>query len=218
MDAETRWARRARVALLCGIAATLLPLPVEAQGGRLGVIGGVNFATLRGLDDVDLDKRTGSMGGISLVLPLGSTFALQTEALVVTGGAQPSSGTGDGISLTYAQVPVLLRLSLGAGGSVAPHVYAGPYFGLRIRCQIDTGSGDSDCDDVGGVNTETVDVGGIVGGGLDFDLGGLVLTGGARYGFGVSKVAEFDTGSVRESAKNGSFSIYAGLAIRFGGR
>jgi len=206
------------VALICGFAALLMPCVVAAQGGRIGIIGGVNFATLRGLDDVDLEKRTGSMGGLSLVLPLGSTFALQTEALVVSGGAQPKSGTGDGISLTYAQVPVLLRLSLGGSSPIAPHVYAGPYFGLRIRCQIDTGAGDSDCDDVGGVNTETVDVGGIVGGGLDFDLGGLVLTGGARYGFGVSKVAEFDTGSVRESARNGSFSIYAGLAIRLGGR
>jgi len=218
MHTDTSWDQRARVALICGFAALLMPCVVAAQGGRIGIIGGVNFATLRGLDDVDLEKRTGSMGGLSLVLPLGSTFALQTEALVVSGGAQPKSGTGDGISLTYAQVPVLLRLSLGGSSPIAPHVYAGPYFGLRIRCQIDTGAGDSDCDDVGGVNTETVDVGGIVGGGLDFDLGGLVLTGGARYGFGVSKVAEFDTGSVRESARNGSFSIYAGLAIRLGGR
>ncbi len=218
MHTDTGWAQRARVALVCGFAAILMPSVAAAQGGRIGIIGGVNFATLRGLDDVDLEKRTGSMGGLSLVLPLGSAFALQTEALVVTGGALPRSGTGDGINLTYAQVPVMLRLSLGSGSAIAPHVYAGPYLGLRIRCKIDTGPGESDCDDVGGVNTETLDLGGIVGGGLDFDLGGLVLTGGARYGFGVSKVAEFDSGSVRESAKNGSFSIYAGLAIRIGGR
>lgn len=218
MKTGAEWTRVMRAALIVGVASIAIPSASHAQGGRIGVIGGVNYATLRGLDDVELDKRTGSMGGLSLVLPLGSTFALQTEALVVTAGARPNSGTGNGISLTYAQVPLLLRLSPGSGLPIAPHMYAGPYFGLRIRCQIDTGPGDSDCDDVGSVNTETVDVGGIVGGGLDFDVGGVVLTAGARYGFGVSKVAEFDTGTVRESARNGSFSIYAGLAIRFGGR
>ncbi len=214
MIAAAGWSRGLRMTLMCSAMCLALPVVAEAQGGRFGIIGGVNFATLRGLDDVDLERRTGSMGGLSLVLPLGSTFALQTEALLVTAGAQAASNDG-GISLTYAQVPVLLRLSPAAGSPISPHVYAGPYFGMRIRCQIDTGSTSSDCDDVGDVNTETVDIGGIVGGGLDFSLGGLVLTGGARYGFGVSKVAEFGTGAAREAAKNGSFSVYAGLAVRF---
>lgn len=87
-------------------AASALPSsPVHSQGARIGIIGGPNFATLRGLDDVDLDKRTGSMGGLSLLLPLGAAFAFQPEALVVTGGAQPRTGSDDGITLTYAQVP-----------------------------------------------------------------------------------------------------------------
>lgn len=208
--------RRTQIALICGVAALALPAIVQAQGGRIGIIGGANFATLRGLEDLDVERRTGTMGGISLVFPLGASLGLQTEALVVSAGAQQRTGTGDGIDLTYAQVPVLLRMSLGEAPFVTPHLYAGPYFGLQIRCRIDTGPGDSDCDDVGGVNTETVDLGGIVGGGVDFNLGGLILTGGARYGFGVSKVAEFEVGQVRESAKNGSFSVYAGLAVRFG--
>ncbi len=38
----------------------------------------------------------------------------------------------------------------------------------------------------------------------------------ARYDFGVSKVVEFKTSSVRESAWNGAFAIYAGLAAGFG--
>ncbi len=203
-------------ALLLGAMVSTGPASVHAQGVGLGVIGGANFATLRGLDDVDLDRRTGAMGGVRLLLPLGTALSLQPEALVVTAGAKPRRGgsNDDGIRLTYAQVPVLLRLAPAGGMPISPHVYAGPYFGMRIRCQVDLD--DRDCDDVGSVNTETVDIGGIVGGGLDFDMGGLVLTGGLRYGFGVSKVAEFEAGSVRESAKNGSFSVYAGLGLRFG--
>lgn len=94
-------------------------------------------------------------------------------------------------------------------------MYAGPYFGIRIRCRVEIENQDGDCDDIDGLNTETVDIGGIVGGGLDFNLGGLILSGGVRYGFGVSKVAEFEFDNVREEARNGLFAIYAGLAIQF---
>jgi hypothetical protein len=207
-----------RVLAVAGTAMFVIgPAAAQAQqGARVGVIAGANFATLRGLDDVDLDKRTGAMGGLSLLLPLGSSWALQPEALVVTAGAEPSTAPGNGLSLTYAQIPLLLRLSPAAGSPIAPHLYAGPYVGLQIRCRVDVGGVDGSCDDVPGVNTESVDLGGIVGGGLDVNLGGLVLTGGVRYGFGVSKIAAFELDSVRESAKNGSFAVYAGLAVRFG--
>ena len=56
-----------------------------------------------------------------------------------------------------------------------------------------------------------------MGAGLDFDLGPLVLSGGARYSFGVSNVADFDIANVKQSAKNGVFALYAGAAIRVGG-
>jgi hypothetical protein len=83
---------------------------------------------------------------------------------------------------------------------------------------VDVGGVTGNCDDVPGISTNTVDAGGIVGGGLDLNLGALVLTGGVRYGFGVSKVADFDADGVRESASNGSYAVYAGLSVRFGGR
>ena len=201
--------------------ATLAALPtaaLHAQGPRVGAIVGANFARLDGLDDVDLDKRTGVVGGLSLLFPLGTPWSLQTEALLVTAGAEPGSGGGDGITLTYAQVPVLFRLSVAPGASLSPHVYAGPYLGFRIRCRVDVSGPDSDCEDAPGVSTQSVDVGGIAGGGLDLRVGGLILTGGVRYGFGVSKVAEFEFDSVRESARNGSFAVYTGLSVPLGGR
>lgn len=211
---------RSLAPLLAGLTLTValaVPSVTQAQeSGRFGVMVGANFATLRGLDDVDLDKRTGAMGGLFLVNPLGGALALQAEALVVTAGAQSSANNDDAVRLTYAQLPLLLRFSSAPNSLIAPHVYAGPYLGLKIACTIDFGDQDGDCDDAPGVSTKSVDVGGIVGGGLDVALGGLVLTGGVRYGFGVSKVAEFEFGSVRESAKNGSFAIYTGLSFRFG--
>ena len=208
----------ATAAMLLGLSTALLaaaPASLSAQGKRIGVIAGPNYASLRGLNDVELDNRSGSMGGLSFVLPLASFVAFQPEALVVTGGAEPRSGTDDGITLTYAQVPMLLRITPATGSAFTPHFYAGPYLGLQIRCRVEIDSQTSDCDDAPGISTETVDVGGIVGGGLDVGLGPLVLTGGVRYGFGVSKVAEFELDNVREEAKNGIFAVYAGLAIQF---
>lgn len=191
----------------------LLAAPVaqaRAQSAHVGLIGGATFASLRGIDG--LDSRTGLVGGLSVLLPFGS-FAFQPEALLVNKGAKASTGGPDGLELSYVELPLLFRLSLG-GAAVRPHAYAGPYFGLEVSCKVQGTSGD--CDDLPGVSTKSVDLGGIVGGGVDVDVGPLVLTGGARYGFGVSKVADFTIDAARESARNGAFALYAGVAIRLG--
>lgn len=191
---------------------TLFVLPTLAGAQtQFGAVVGATFSTLRGIDG--LDSRTGLIGGLSLVS--GGALGLQSGLLFTSKGAKGSNSTVDGVQLDYVEIPLALRISLGQGSNINPHVYAGPYLGFQIDCQVEGTSGD--CNDVPGVSTKTVDIGGVVGGGLDFNFGPLVLTGGLRYGFGVSKVADFEFGSVRESAKNGSFAIYTGLAIKLGG-
>lgn len=211
---QTRPRRRVASRALGVAAAMLLPLATAEAQSRIGVIGGATFATLRGVDNVD--QRDGAMGGVSLLFPVAGPFSLQTELLAVSKGAGGTIGpSSDGVKLTYAEVPVLLRFTPSAG-LLSPHVYAGPYVGLRINCTLQ--SGNSDCDDVGTVSTRSADMGGLVGGGVDLSLGRLVLTGGARYGFGVSKVIDFDVDNVRESAKTGTFALYAGVSLQLGGR
>jgi hypothetical protein len=201
-----------RTALLSALA--VVTLSVSASTGRaqgqVGVIVGATFSTLRGIDD--LDSRTGLVGGLSIVLPAAGPIALQPELLFVSKGAKGTNNGPDGIKLSYVEIPVLLRLSLGGTGPLKPHVYAGPYLGLQINCTVQGTS--SDCDDLPGLSTKTVDIGATIGGGLDFGLGPAVVTGGLRYGFGISTVAEFEVGNVRESAQNGVFAVYAGLALR----
>lgn len=188
----------------------LVPAGAKAQT-QFGGIVGATFSTLRGIDG--LDSRTGLIGGLSLVS--GGALGLQTGLLFTSKGAKGSTNTANGVQLDYVEVPLALRLSFGQGSNINPHVYAGPYLGFKIDCKVEGFSGD--CDDVPGVSTKSVDIGGVVGGGLDFSFGPLVLITGLRYGFGVSNVADFEFGSVRESAKNGSFAIYTGLAIKLGG-
>lgn len=198
--------------------AAVLPSGASAQSGQIGLIGGATFSNLRGLDDIEdvnLDSRTGLIGGGYLLLPLAGALQLQVEGLLVNKGAEPRTGTDNELRLSYAEVPVMLRLNLGSSSAVNPHLYAGPYLGLRINCTI---GDDTDCEDVPGTSVKSVDVGGIAGGGLAFDVGGLVLTGGARYAFGVSTLAELSGDGLEESVKHGGWAIYAGLGVRFGPR
>ncbi|MGQ0643503.1 MAG: outer membrane beta-barrel protein [Gemmatimonadaceae bacterium] len=202
-----------RVLTRLSLCATVLLVPAHRAVAQrqIGAVVGATFSTLRGIDG--LDSRTGLIGGLSLVM--GGPLGLQTGLLFVSKGAKGETSGADGLKLNYVEVPLLLRLGLSSGTGASPHIYAGPYLGFKIDCTVE--GTDADCDDVPDVSTKTVDIGGVVGGGLDFSFGPLVLTAGLRYGFGVSKVADFEFGSVRESAKNGTFAIYTGLAIKLGG-
>ena len=198
------------------LAAALISLPavVSHAQGQIGAIAGFTSTTFRGVNDIN--NRTGVIGGLSIVLPSGGAFTWQPELLLVSKGAKGTNSTPQGLKLNYLEVPVLLRLNLGSGSEITPHLYAGPYFGLQVDCKVQGISGK--CDDVPGVSTHTVDVGGTFGGGVSLDLSGVVFTGGLRYSFGVSKVADFDVASVKESAKNGGFALYTGVALRLGSR
>ncbi|MCU0634180.1 MAG: PorT family protein [Gemmatimonadaceae bacterium] len=199
-----------RAVVLCAAVVALAAVPkADAQ---MSLIGGATFSELRGVDDANLDRRTGAFGGLSFVAPFGrGTFALQPELLVVSKGANAPRNSGNGLRLNYLEVPVMLRLSLAPESVLRPHLYAGPYLGLRISCDV-SGSSQS-CDDVPDLNANEVDVGGIVGGGVMLALGGLNATVGGRYGFGVSRVADFRVNNVRESARNGTFALYVGLGF-----
>jgi len=196
-------------------ALALLAAPSSSQAqANVSAIAGATFSTLRGVDG--LDSRTGLIGGLSIVLPSSGLIAFQPEVLFTSKGAKGENSGPDGLKLNYVEVPLLFRLQLDVGTGITPHLYAGPYLGFQISCKVE--GIDADCEDAPGVSTKTVDLGGALGGGLAFDVGPALLTTGLRYSFGVSKIADFEFGNVNESAKNGSFAIYAGLGFRLGGR
>lgn len=202
------------VTTIAVLGALAVPASHARAQGQVGAILGATFSTLRGIDG--LSNRTGLVGGISIVLPNDGIFAFQPEALWVNKGAKASTGDPEGLKLSYFEIPLLYRIKLSRELGLRPHIYLGPYLGFQIDCSVRGTS--TSCNDIPGVSTKTVDVGGMAGGGLDYDFGPLVLSGGARYSFGVSSVADFELGNVKESAKNGVFSLYVGTAIRLGGR
>ncbi|MEX2531870.1 MAG: porin family protein [Gemmatimonadota bacterium] len=201
------------VALAYAIPAAAQDSSGRGQGLQATVLAGATFSTLHGADD--LDRRTGTMGGVSLLFPFAGPLSLQPELLFVSRGAKSASELREGLEISSVQLPALLRLSLTPRSDLTPHLYAGPYLAFELDCSVE--GSNLDCDEFGTVDTNAVDVGGIAGGGVSFLAGPLLLTGGMRYDFGISSLAEFESGSVRESARHGAFALYVGAGIRIGG-
>lgn len=195
--------------LAAQVGAAAVPAP------RLGFLAGLNSATLVGEPTLNegetLDRRNGAAGGVYLALPLGATgLAFRPELLYVQKGvrshvATPSPYAVDvraTIRLSYAEAPLLLQYTVPTAGRLRPQFYFGPAIALRTGCQLvarveaDTPAETSNvaCDDLGAVLAEDapsfrrVDVGGVAGGALAFDLGDRALTVGARYTHGLRSI------------------------------
>ncbi|HEX4931820.1 MAG TPA: porin family protein [Gemmatimonadaceae bacterium] len=214
----------ARAALAALAAGALLSSPVLAQsreGGsslRVGIIGGGSSTTIGGKDADDAERRTGFLAGAYLVKPFAGSLALRPELLLSQKGAKTTVVEDDvaakvELKLTYIDIPVLLQYEpSAAAATVRPHLYAGPSFGFKSNCKLEASAGDIsgsvDCDD--DFDLKSFDLGGVVGGGIGFPLGGVGATVGARYQHGFSDIAKDAT------VKNRVFSLYA--SVEFGTR
>lgn len=197
-----------------------LPLAAQSSSGsplRVGVMAGGSSATIGGKDADDAERRTGFLAGAYLVKPIAGTLSLRPELLFSQKGAKTSIVEDDvaadvELKLSYIDVPVLLQLEPTASGNIRPHVYGGPSFGFKANCKLEASAGDIsgsvDCDN--DFDLKSFDLGGVVGAGIGFPLGGIGATIGARYQHGFSDIAKDAT------VKNRVFSIYG--SIEFGKR
>ena len=206
---------------------SILPLvqggaQTEGRSPRFGLTGGMNIAKLSG-DNIGTGAKnhTGLMLGGLVLIPVAHNLAFQPEVLFVTKGADFAEGTvSGGMKLQYVEVPVVLRLDIPASGGVKPFAYVGPAFSVRTSCafegRVQGASASINCDDVfgqvgepGALTFRTTDVGGLVGGGFAFDVGGRVVTIGARYELGFINVmaAGTATPSTNIDSKNRVLSI-----------
>ena len=130
--------------VLSGIAA-VSPLAAQRReltmlfGGTLTGASGDNLATTR--------ARGGFAAGVSLRLPRSSQFSLETQALFVQRrlfGQRPATTApplaagplADAASLSYLEVPIMLRFQRGYSmvRPVRPYLTVGPYAGVRLGC------------------------------------------------------------------------------------
>ncbi len=205
---------RSAVMVLCSVVALR---PLAAQ--QLGIVVGGTFSQLRGLENVQTKNRSGTMFGVSLAMPVGSGLVLQPELLFINKGAELnlSSGVAQDIRLDYFEIPLLLRRNFGTG-TITPHAYVGPSVGYQLGCNLSLSGNtipktSSDCKRDAFFEPSSVDWGAIVGAGVNLSLGGLGVTGGARYGFGLADIAKDNSAALKQRVRNGTLTVYAGLVF-----
>lgn len=211
--------RMRSVVTAAAIAAGALPGLAWAQASsadpvRFGVLAGFNSSTVGGKDAEDPDRRTGFVGGISLLLPFGGGWGIRPEVLYSQKGAKYPLGSEEGfpgkatVKLDYIDVPVLLQYEARTEGGIRPQVYAGPSVGFKARCKVEGSAGGAsvsmDCGDAD-VDIKSADFAGVVGGGLAFPVGDHFAAVGVRYQHGFTDLTSDAT------VKNRVISVYAGF-------
>lgn len=195
-----------RLFVMAAILAVAAPASAQVTAG---VKGGINFSNVK-FDgegaDVNLDTRRGLIGGVFAVWPVSPAIGIQTEALYSQNGATLDDDDVNGsLELDYLDFPVLARFSSPASTNAAFHVFAGPAFGVRVRARATSEFEDEEEEDDLSEEVKRLDLGLVVGAGLDF--GRLVLDG--RYRWGLSNLNDVD--DQEGKIKNRTFSIMAGI-------
>ncbi|NNE35323.1 MAG: PorT family protein [Rhodothermales bacterium] len=186
--------------LKSAVVAGLIAVPiwsVSAQVMQPGLHVAFNTSTFSGEANTQFDFRTSFGGGVSLAFVFPSGFAIQPELRYIVKGATSdsafisSSETRLRIksTISYLEIPVLAVYSFNGGGSIRPRVFAGPYFASKLESSIEWqavsgGVRQSEVDN----SVESIDIGFVLGGGVEFDVAGERVLVGARGTFGRSDV------------------------------
>lgn len=190
----------------------------SAQFGlALGPKAGVSITTLKGADATNIEERTNWLGGIFLNVQITPGFNLQPELLFSQKGADfTSNNVRTNLVVNYFEIPVLAKLRLPIGEVFYPHILFGPNFAYRTKVQYTrtetlTGTAITTNND----DIRKSDIGGLVGGGIDFQTrhSGLFLTVDGRYGFGFNNLNRSDN-SIEIRNVGWSFSLGVGFLLR----
>lgn len=182
---------------------------------RLGVIGGVNIAKIGGDSDFDdADNRVGLLFGASVVKPFSRYFSLEVEALYSMKGFTISELSDDfTFKLNYLELPVLARFEMANSSAATPHLYAGPALGIRVGCGAKAEGISVDCEELEDgldVKIKSIDLGLMLGAGVDVPMGKNTFTVGLRYTLGLTALLSED------DSKNRAIGLYAGFGIPLG--
>lgn len=209
------------------VLAAMITPALHAQNPIIGFKLGPSFSTMTSDPDEGQKSITKFTGGGFVRFDMGG-IALQPELMYVTKGARFEETEGGQtaeleLRLDYIEIPVLLVLPFAAGGSVSPHVYAGPAFAFEVGCTVALTAGsvnasvdcDGDDEDWAG-NRRKFDVGAMVGGGLSIPMGpgSLLLEG--RYNFGLLNFN--DDSNDDTTVRHRSGAVLAGYSIPIGRR
>jgi hypothetical protein len=179
--------------------------------GRAGIKGGLNVSNLY-IDDLDDENaRYGFNVGLFGQVLSSETFAIQPELLFSTKGAKADySGLIDQTikyNLNYLDLPLLAVFKLGESAEI----HVGPYASYLLNANISySGNLGSGSDDVDKDHLKSFDYGLVGGFGLNF--GALQV--GARYNYGLAKIADSDVAELLlGDSKNSVAQLYVSFNL-----
>ncbi|GIV62235.1 MAG: hypothetical protein KatS3mg044_1101 [Rhodothermaceae bacterium] len=217
------------------LALLLTPSSLPAQTITPVFKAGVSAATLRGASAFDFRTSTGFAGGVGFNYALRGGWSLQPEVLYVVKGttmdfdvrssadtifilppgrddtATPATG---GLELTYVELPLLVLRRFEMRGRLHPALMAGPaaafLLDARFRWQPRGGGLEQEQSED---NVEGLDFGLVVGGGVEYELGGPRLSLSARASIGLTNINFANAREEDQAFYNTSVIFLAGLVF-----
>ncbi len=171
------------------------PPPLHAQKVFIGAIGGVNMADMD-IDSGDIDdiksRNTISFGGL-FGYRLTENLVLQTEPKYLVKGGTAVDPTGEieiDVTNKYLEIPILFKVVFGQNMF---HVLSGPTLGYMFSSEMETEISGFTFTGDGDEIFQNVDMGIVVGAGVNFPIwkGNVFLDG--RYSYGLIKQAKNGT-------------------------
>jgi len=198
------------VFIVVTLLATSLDTSVFGQA-RAGIKGGLNVSNLY-IDDLDDENaRYGFNVGLFGQVLASETFAIQPELLYSTKG---SKAFYEGIvdqtvkyNINYLDLPVLAVFKLGESAEIHVGPYASYLLNANISYSGDIINGD---DEIDRDHLKSFDYGLVGGFGLNFGAAQV----GARYNYGLAKIADSDAAElVLGDSKNSVAQLYISLNL-----
>jgi hypothetical protein len=181
----------------------LVAANTQAQS-RLGILGGVSFASQHMDGAQGFKGYTGGFGGAAFDWSISNDVSIRPEVLYVMKGGKPEIGYNDGFKLGDLEVPVLIKWK-----SDQFHIYGGPVYVRNLSCKI-TGASETDCANQDTFTFEKNGLNGLFGLGFDFK----VLSFGARYDAALRDTGHTPAGEL----KTNTIQVYAGVGFSFSGK
>ena len=207
----TKLCNRLTVFLLVGFASVITSNEVCAQM-RAGIKGGLNVSNLYVDEADDENARYGFNLGVYGQVFSSDVFAIQPELLFSTKGTKAEYGGNFfdqtiKFNLNYLDLPVLAVFKLGESAEI----HVGPYVSYLLSANIshdgDLGSG---VDDLDKDNLKSFDYG--LSGGFGLNFGNFQV--GARYNYGLAKIADSDAAKAAlGDSKNSVAQLYLALNL-----
>lgn len=199
------------LAAAVAVFASAAPAAAQDMPMRFGVIGGVNFSNVSGDFVEDSEMRTGFDVGVLAQVPLGMVLTFQPEIHYSQKGFEAEQtvlGTVFEVetTLTYLDIPLLLRMGMPLAEGLDVDLLVGPYIGVGLSCEGSVDGEDAeDCDE-----DPATDFGVMAGAGFSWAMGAGDLMIDGRYQWGFSEIFE------EVDMKNRNIQVLVGYAFPFG--